>query len=233
MSILAIDTCLESCSVATGAGLGTGCARIHARSERMATGQAERLVPMIDEVMSEAGLAFQDIDRIAVTTGPGSFTGMRIGIAAARALALSLGVPVVTLSSFEVMALSPDLAEARKTGLLVVTTDARRGQLYAQLFEPNRALACHTPVLLPIAGVAQLGGTEPVVFAGAGAGLAADAAAGIGRRAAATLPDLQPDMRFALEAAAQAIPSATPPRPLYLRPPDAKPQDGKSLARAP
>jgi tRNA threonylcarbamoyladenosine biosynthesis protein TsaB len=228
MSILAFDTCLESCSVAVAVAPAM---TIHARCERMTTGQAERLVPMIGEVMDEAGLAFDALDRIGVTTGPGSFTGMRIGVAAARALALSVGRPVVTLSSFAVMALSPRLARAMSQDTVVIAGDARRGQLYVQVFEPGQTFGASPPRLVSIAEAALLGGPGPVVYAGSGASHAADAASERGRVATAVLPDLLPDIRDAIDLVRAATPSAVPARPLYLRPPDAKPQDGKSLAR--
>lgn len=129
--------------------------------------------------------------------------------------------------------MSPRLARASSKELLVIATDARRGQLYVQAFGPGHPLGKSPPRLASIAEAAGLGGPGPVVFAGSGASLAAAGATGIGREARAVLPDLVPDIRDAIEAVRAATPAALPPKPLYLRPPDAKPQDGKSLARAP
>lgn len=100
--ILALETCLSRCSAAVLAG-----DRLLAQaSEPMQRGHAERLAPMVQEVMAGAELAFADLDRLAVTIGPGSFTGMRVGLAFARGLALALGKPIIGLSSLEVLALA-------------------------------------------------------------------------------------------------------------------------------
>lgn len=230
MNVLGFDTCLESCSVAVGVGLGGAAPRISSRIEPMATGQAERLMPMIEWAVDAAGIGFADIDRIAVTNGPGTFTGMRIGVAAARALALSLGIPVITFTSLEVMALDPRL-EVEDGEAAVITIDARRGQVYCLEVVPSPRGDRAGPRLLALSDAAAAGGTNPVVFAGSGAELVAGEAVRQGRPASAVLADLQPDIARVLSAAARAISSPGPPRPLYLRPPDARPQDGKTLAR--
>ena len=234
MNILAFDTCFESCSVAVAAGVGSSNnASCWARFERMRTGQAERLIPMIGEVMADAGLDYRELDRIAVTVGPGTFTGARIGIAAARALALSFSIPVVTFTSFEVMSRDP-ACKAAPTEHLLIAVDARRGQVYVG--DPGAAKQGVTsqPQLLTIEQAATLGGTAPLIIAGTGGELVAAAAQDSGRSAAqAILPGLQPRMEHAIVAAAERESSAVPPRPFYLRPPDAKPQEGKTLARAP
>src|SRR6478609_5780043 len=97
MRILAIDTALEACSAAV---LDTEAGRtIAGESIDMARGHAEALMPLIARVMSDAQIDFSELGRIAVTVGPGSFTGMRVGIAAARGLALAAGRPAVGLST--------------------------------------------------------------------------------------------------------------------------------------
>ena len=232
MNILAFDTCFESCSVAVAVDAGTAGMRCWTRFERMQTGQAERLVPMIGEVMTEAGIAFTDLDRIAVTVGPGTFTGARIGIAAARALALSLDVPVVSFTSFEVMSRDPNLNITPEEHLLIAA-DARRGEVYVHDAGAERSAEREQPQLLAIADAAKLGGTETLVIAGTGGELVATAAKALGRAARAILPGLQPRMENVMAAAVKRDPSGLPPRPLYLRPPDAKPQAGKTLVRAP
>lgn len=98
--VLAIDTALSACSVAITCGEVTRGSRV----ELMARGQAERLAPLVDVIMSEANARFADLDRIAVTRGPGAFTGVRIGLAFARGLALALDKPCVGLSTLEVLA---------------------------------------------------------------------------------------------------------------------------------
>ena len=141
MKILAFDTCFDACSVCV-AELRDGLVSLSSRMERFETGHAERLIPMIGEAMDEAGLPFEKLDRIAVTIGPGTFTGTRIGIAAARSLALATNAQTVGVSSLAVMA---DVARREVTAeTLAVVTDARRGEVYAQLFGPahvNQTLA--------------------------------------------------------------------------------------------
>lgn len=101
MLVLGIDTSLDACSVAVVRGSET-LADLH---ETMTRGQAERLAPMAREAVQQAGVTFSDIDRIAVTTGPGSFTGVRVGLSFARALALSLNKPCIGVSTLEALAL--------------------------------------------------------------------------------------------------------------------------------
>ena len=109
MNVLAFDTCFDACSVAAGRGLRSLTPVIAERFEGMQLGQAERLMPMIKETMLEAGMTYEMLDRIAVTVGPGTFTGTRIGVAAARALSLVCGAPIVAVSSLALMALDISL----------------------------------------------------------------------------------------------------------------------------
>lgn len=104
MLVLGIDTSLDACSVAIVRD-GKTLAHLH---ETMNKGQAERLAPMVREVAQQAGVAFADIDRVVVTTGPGSFTGVRVGLSFARTLALSLGKPCLGVSTLEALALEED-----------------------------------------------------------------------------------------------------------------------------
>jgi tRNA threonylcarbamoyladenosine biosynthesis protein TsaB len=101
MLVLGIDTSLDACSVAIVRN-GETLAHVH---ETMNKGQAERLAPMVREVAQQAGIALTDIDRVVVTTGPGSFTGVRVGLSFARTLALSLGKPCLGVSTLEALAL--------------------------------------------------------------------------------------------------------------------------------
>ncbi|MEE8309443.1 MAG: tRNA (adenosine(37)-N6)-threonylcarbamoyltransferase complex dimerization subunit type 1 TsaB, partial [Hyphomicrobium sp.] len=105
MNILAFDTCFDACSVCVARPDGDGgITELASVSERFATGHAEKLIPFVDDSMRRAGVAFADIDRIAVTIGPGTFTGTRIGIAAARGLALATQIEIVSTTSLAVMA---------------------------------------------------------------------------------------------------------------------------------
>ena len=234
MNILAFDTCFDACSVCVAELRDGVFLELASTRERFETGHAERLVPMIDEVMARAGMALEDLDRLAVTVGPGTFTGTRIGIAAARALALATGVAVVGTSSLAVMA----HAAARELGarpadeVMAVAVDARRGEVYVQLFAAGGIVPKSQPLLLAIEDAARLGGDGPMLVVGSGAQTVADAAAVEGRRVAAKLPGLLPDAASLAQIAAHLTPAEAPLAPLYLRAPDAKPQDGKSLARA-
>lgn len=231
MRILAFDTCFDGCSACV-AELHDGVVSVlSARMERFETGHAERLIPMIGEVMAEAGIAFDRIDRIAVTIGPGTFTGTRIGIAAARALALSTGADTVGVSSLAVMA---EVAR-REVGAeaLAVIVDARRGEVYAQTFGAGGASDPNSrPELLSLEEASRLGGERAILFVGSGAEPVAKIAARSGREVKASLPDLLPDAKALAHIAAKLPPADAPLAPLYLRPPDAKPQDGKAVVRA-
>jgi tRNA threonylcarbamoyladenosine biosynthesis protein TsaB len=227
MKILAFDTCFDGCSVCVAERRDASVVALASRMERFETGHAERLIPMIGETMAEAGLAFGDLDRIAVTIGPGTFTGTRIGIAAARSLALAADTPTVGASSLAVMA-----EVARRTidaETLAVVTDARRGEVYAQLFGPGGVQS--DPLVLPIEEAGRLGGRGAITFVGSGAVAVAEAAVQDGRQARAALPDLLPDAMALAVLAADLEASEAPIAPFYLRPPDAKPQD-KAIARA-
>jgi tRNA threonylcarbamoyladenosine biosynthesis protein TsaB len=209
--VLALDTCLAACGVAVIRGDET----LARASEPMTRGHQERLAPMTREVMAAAGLSFADLDRIGVTVGPGSFTGLRVGIAFAKGLALALGRPCVGVGTLEALAASLDILE-RWPDSVAAVIDAGRGRVYLQLFEGGRALT--GPDVLGVETAAArlvevfpLGGARLV---GPGARLLGDILAGgrLDERAAA-------DPVAVARLAAGAPPA--PVRPLYLRPPDA------------
>src|SRR3954467_12203286 len=130
MRVLAIDTALDACSAAV---LDTDRGEIIAsESVKMARGHAEALMPLIARVMDAARLEFSELDRIAVTTGPGSFTGLRGGIAAARGIALAAGKPAVGLSTLSAYA-APLIAKDDSIPVMAVI-DARHDQVYLQVF---------------------------------------------------------------------------------------------------
>jgi len=145
MRVLAIDTALEACSAAV---LDTERADIIVHESRaMVRGHAEALIPLIARVLERARLTFSEIDRIAVTTGPGSFTGLRVGISAARGIALAAGKPAVGLSTLAAFA-APFIA-ADDTLPVVVAIDARHDHVYLQVFGPGgRTLV--TPRVVPL-----------------------------------------------------------------------------------
>ncbi|MFN0219389.1 MAG: tRNA (adenosine(37)-N6)-threonylcarbamoyltransferase complex dimerization subunit type 1 TsaB [Hyphomicrobium sp.] len=229
MNILAFDTCFDACSAAAGRGVRSLTPSISFVSEPMATGHAEHLMPMIESVMQDVGLAFTALDRIAVANGPGTFTGARIAIAAARALALASGAPIVAYTSLNLMAMSPAIpaARSRRVG---VATDARRGEVYLQIFDRHSLAPEGPPCVLAVndAAAALLG--DSVTLAGTGARALASVAQSAGLDVDAILPDLLPDAIDMLFAAGEA-PTSRNVLPLYLRPPDAKPPTVRSISR--
>lgn len=226
MNVLAFDTCFGAVSVAVRSTSGTLTIAYEART----AGHAERLLPMIDQTMRSAGLAFRDIDRIAVTVGPGSFTGVRVGVAAARALALATGKPVVGMTSLAVMAdeARAQLGNAYGERPLAVAVDARRGMVYVQIFDAAQDTSA--PLLLEPADAAAIIGGGPAILVGSAAAAVASLVAAAGGKAEAALADLQPHARVLALRAGELVPAA-PIRPLYLRIPDAKLQSDKSLPR--
>ncbi|HET7716819.1 MAG TPA: tRNA (adenosine(37)-N6)-threonylcarbamoyltransferase complex dimerization subunit type 1 TsaB [Bauldia sp.] len=214
MNLLAIDTSLERCST----GVAVGGRSVVLVSETIGRGHAERLFGMISAAMDEAGLAFADLDRIAVTVGPGSFTGVRIGIAAARGFALVVGCPVAGIGTLDVMA---DAARAIAGPVPVLAAlDAKRGEVYAQAFDSGGA-ALSEPAVGSARNFAAIH-VEGMVLAGSGA---RSIAAELGRKPAPIVhEDTAPDIAALVRLGIAAPAPAGPPRPLYLRPPDAKPQ---------
>ncbi len=234
MNILAFDTCFDACSVCVARQGDGGAAELASASERFATGHAEKLIPFVEDSMSRAGVTFADIDRIAVTIGPGTFTGTRIGIAAARGLALAAQIEIVSTTSLAVMAevAVSAFGNSRPPGDLAIAVDARRDQVYVQLFGTGGLDPKLPPTLLTIDEASRIGGDGPLLIAGSGAETIAAAAMQHGRKASAHFADLLPEAT-ALARMAIALPIVEGALvPLYLRPPDAKPQDGKAIARA-
>ena len=213
MRLLAIDTSADACSVA----VAVDGREVVVRSAMVGRAHAERLMPMVAEAMAAAGLGFADLERIAVTVGPGSFTGVRIGVAAARGLALATGAQAVGIGTLAVHAADAQ-ASAGKVAV-VVALAAGRGEIYAQGFAANGDATSEPQLAAPERVAALVEGDA--VLAGSGADTLAAVVAGdrriVHRRSA---PDIATLLRMAATAPAQSA----PPRPLYLRPPDAKPQ---------
>jgi tRNA threonylcarbamoyladenosine biosynthesis protein TsaB len=208
--VLSLDTALAACSCAVLDG-----GRVLAwRSKPMVRGHQERLATMIAEVMDEAGLDFGAVDRIGVTTGPGSFTGLRVGMAFAKGLSLALDIPAVGVGSLEALAAS---VRASPGEAVAACIDARREQVYLQVFRDGEA--CIEPAAITVedavAEVARIAGDRPVHLAGSGAGLLAP-------RLTRALPSgvETPDPAVLARLAAAREPA--PLTPVYLRAPDAK-----------
>lgn len=232
MSVLAFDTCFGRVSVAVRHPGDGGAWAITSAGEMLATGHAERLLPMVQSVMREARVAFTDLARIAVSIGPGTFTGVRTGIAAARAIALATGKPVCGIGTLALMrATAVNGNEALLAGrTLAVIVDARRGEVYIQRFEGDGAPLAE-PQILPVDAALALLPEAGVTLVGSGGPVLQAAAASSGRQLEALMPGLEPDAR-ALAALAHTLPIIDIVKPHYLRAPDAKPQAAKSLPRA-
>ncbi len=230
MKILALDTTLGACSASVSVG-GDGAPQLFSAFERREREHAEVIMAMIEKVMGEAGLEFGALDAIAATVGPGSFTGVRVGVAAARGLALAIACPLIGVTSLEVMARQAleRLDEAPDT--LAIAVDARRGEVYQALFTGAGEIVSPPAALTPEQAAAQLPETGTLILAGSGARLVSEAAAQTGRETQTVLPDLQPDAAKLAELALTRAPIEGSLHPLYLRAPDAKPQAGKSVPR--
>jgi tRNA threonylcarbamoyl adenosine modification protein YeaZ len=224
MNILALDTSMGACGAAVLRADGR-LRRIVVREERMARGHAEALMPMVAKVMAEAGLDFAALDLIAASLGPGSFTGVRIAIAAARGLALVTSAKLWGTDSLTVIARAALASGAieRCAKPFGVAVDARASMLYFGLYD-GEGRKIEGPLLLSHGEVAALLPSDLAVAVGSGAADLAAAALLCQRHLDATLPDLQPSAAVLAELAFEAGEILPTLRPLYLRPPDAKPQ---------
>jgi len=216
MRVLGLDTATSGCSAAVWDD-GRVTAR---RAEPMARGQAEALVPMAEGALAEAGVGFDGLDRIAVTVGPGAFTGLRIALAAARGFALVAGLPVVGITTFE--AVAHGLPDAERAGRAVlVAVDSRRAEPFLQLFGPDLA-PVGEPAMLEPAGVpgwlAGLLPQGPLLVAGDGSGLLRPLLESRPDTAFAEGPGIPDAAVVAALGAARSV--GLPPQPFYLRPPD-------------
>ena len=212
MRILAFDCAGAQCAAAILSD-GDVLATRRVLAER---GHAQLLIPMLVDLLDEAGLEFSDIDRFAVTTGPGSFTGIRVALAAAHGLALGTGKPIVGVTVFEAMAASATDATSR----LLVAIDSRRAELFIQLFDPDRA-ALTEPAMLPPEAIADWIGPGQLTLTGDGAGQVAPYLPGrVDNSLETWAVQVDPVIVARL---ARGRPIGPPPSPFYLRPPDAVP----------
>ena len=217
MTVLVIDTALGACTAA----MFDGDRPLAVRLEPMAKGHQERLGGLVRDVVAEAGgeakTGFAAVDRIGVTVGPGSFTGLRVGLAFALGLGAALDRPVLGLSTLEALAAS--VADA--AGPVAALIDARRGQVYARLFDDGVPLGPDAALTLEDAARAIQALGRPARWVGNGASVLVQAFPDL-----ATL-DIDPRVAPSPEALARLTsagdPATRPPRPIYLRAPDATP----------
>jgi tRNA threonylcarbamoyladenosine biosynthesis protein TsaB len=218
MLILAIDTALDACAAAV---LDTGTGRLIAQeSQPMKRGHAEALMPLIARVMKESALPFATLDRVAVTTGPGSFTGLRVGLSAARGIGLAASKPVVGLTTLSAYA-APIVSEAGEQPV-ISAIDARHDHVYFQVVSGNGSSLVGARVA-PIAEALEASRFGAPYLVGNAARMLAD------RWPSDAPPPIKvealaaPDISWVAWLGAAATPGTAPAKPYYLRAPDAKP----------
>ncbi len=229
MLILAIDTALDACAAGV---LDTDAGRLIAQeSQPMKRGHAEALMPLIARVMKASGIAFVALDRIAVTTGPGSFTGLRVGLSAARGIGLAANKPVVGLTTLTAYA-APVVAQ-NAAQPVISAIDARHDHVYFQVVSGDGSSLVR-PRVAPVEealeaarfGAPHLVGNAALILSQR---WPADAAAPFKAD-----PQPAPDIAWVAWLGAAVSPDAAPARPYYLRAPDAKPsQDALQRAAQP
>jgi tRNA threonylcarbamoyl adenosine modification protein YeaZ len=235
MRVLAIDTALAACSAAV---LDTRHGSVHggivaSESAPMTRGHAEALMPLIARVMDSSGFAFCDLDRIVVTTGPGSFTGLRVGISAARGIALAGGTPAIGVSTLSAYA-APHLGADDKSPV-VAAIDARHGQVYLQVFAPG-GRTLFAPRLAALSDAVRAAAERASCIVGSAAQAVADGLAHATLSRSAPAPAVveqrdAPNITWVAQIGAVAPNSGESPKPLYLRAPDAQPQNAAQLPR--
>lgn len=199
MIILGIDTTAKHCTAAIVDNVRV----LSSRSEPMGRGHAERLAPMVQEVLKSANLSVSDIDKIVVCTGPGSFTGLRVALAFAKGFALPRKIPVVGVNALKVWAQESDAAQTQK---IVCISDVRRGQLCWSAFD--KGVCIQDPI------------TETTVSAWANiAKLSPDK----------IIEDHSVNGAILAWIGTDLSPKSAPALPLYSRPPDAKLPGGITL----
>lgn len=221
MIVLAIDTA------------GTGCfAAVYDSSDDrvlasagadIGRGHAEQLMAFVDQALAESGRILSGIDRIAVTVGPGSFTGIRVGVATARGFALALGVPAVGVSVLAALAASARQVHPGRAVLAAM--DAKRDELYCQIFEADGTPRTEAGIVELAEVQNQFAGFEGIICGSATRHLTVEPASGISQVDAC-------DIGVVARLGAEADPAGGKPSPLYLRGPDVKSQAGFAVARA-
>jgi tRNA threonylcarbamoyladenosine biosynthesis protein TsaB len=226
MRVLAIDTALAACSAAVLDTANGGI--VASESLPMVRGHAEALMPLLARVMKKSGLAFADLERVVVTTGPGSFTGLRVGISAARGFGVATGIPVVGVTTLSAYA-APYLAADDQIPV-VAAIDARHEHVYLQVFGAGgRTLIAAR--LAPLNEAVRAASETPARIVGTGAKAVAD---GLAKTAPAPIiVDTReaPDIGWVAQIGAAVAEAQAPPKPQYLRAPDAQPQNAASLPR--
>ncbi len=218
MLILAIDTALDACAAAV---LDTAQSKLIAQeSLAMKRGHAEALMPLIARVMKESGIAFSALDRIAATTGPGSFTGLRVGLSAARGIALAAGKPVVGVTTLTAYA-APVVSESGEQPI-ISAIDARHDHVYLQVVSGNGG-SLVTPRVAPVSEALDAARFGAPYLVGNAARILAERWPSDAPPPVKVDPQAAPDIAWVAWLGAAVNPDIALARPFYLRAPDAKP----------
>ena len=227
MRILAIDTALPAVSVCV---LDSGAQQpLVSESFPLERGHAEALMPMVARVMAQVESGFASLDRIAVTVGPGSFTGIRIGVAAARGIALARGIEAVGVSTLAAFAAPLLFDEAQ--GIVAAAIDARHGQVFFTAYAAGGRVLT-SPRILPLRDACRLLGGGRVRAVGSGAPLLQAEAARLGGDITVVNAALAPDIFAVARLGLVADSVNAPARPIYLKAPDVKPAVSQALPHA-
>ena len=224
MKILALDTASSWCAAAVyDSGTDTVLANV---SENIGKGHAEVLMDYIGRVMTQSGITMAELDRVAVNVGPGSFTGVRIGVSAARGFALALERPAIGVSAFD--ALATEVALTHPGQPVLVLLEAHRGEIYAQAFDADGKATTGPMVLARDEALALIQQQSPQTV------LAGSAATALNESFTGTfdVAGVEPTGQIGTFAKLAALrEEAEAPKPLYMRGPDVKPQTGFALPR--
>ncbi|MBV8849743.1 MAG: tRNA (adenosine(37)-N6)-threonylcarbamoyltransferase complex dimerization subunit type 1 TsaB [Methylobacteriaceae bacterium] len=227
MRILAIDTALPACSACI---LDSDAEEpISSETLPMARGHAEALLPLLERVVAHADGGFASLDRIAVTVGPGSFTGIRVGLSAARAIAVARRIPVTGVSTLAALA-APLILEG-DAAIVVAAIDALHGAVYVTGYGSGGRTIL-SPRHAPVRDAVRALGAGPLRIAGSGAPMLAIEAWSMGLKAEVVGERIAPQIAYVARLGLAANPASAPARPLYLKAADAKPQKAPAIERA-
>lgn len=225
MSVLAIDTAHAAVAACVIDKQGVA---LSSESQPMTRGHSEALLPLVSRVLQSAGIRFSDLTRVAVVVGPGSFTGIRIGISAARAIGLASRIPVVGVASLP--AFAAPLISTDASGVIAAAIDAKHGQVYVQGFS-SKGNAVLPPRVAKVRDAVRALGAGPLRLVGSGAAMMAIEAWSMGMEADVIGDAASPDIFYVARLGLLVDPDQAPARPLYLKAPDAKPPSGGVIAR--
>jgi tRNA threonylcarbamoyladenosine biosynthesis protein TsaB len=226
MLILAIDTALDACGAAV---LDTGANKLIAvESLPMKRGHAEALMPLIARVMKDSALPFAALDRVAVTTGPGSFTGLRVGLSAARGIALAAQKPVVGVTTLSAYA-APVVSEGGEHPV-ISAIDARHDQVYFQVVSGNGSSLIR-PRVGTVAEALEASSFGAPYLVGNAAKIVAERWPADAQPPVKVEPLPAPDINWVAWLGAAVSPGTATARPFYLRAPDAKPSQAEGAAQ--